>query len=87
MRHDTTLASALGRCDAGSVVLECRRPAAAAASSPSTCPEPAPSDGQEDVAISDGQEGVVAICCQLAPSGTLRPMVSKAWLGLGLGLG
>ena len=76
VRRDTTLAPALGRCDAGSVVLECRA-AAAAASSPPTCPEPAPSDGQEGVAI----------CCQLAPSGTLRPMVSKAWLGLGLGLG
>ena len=81
MRRDATLASALGRCDAGSVVLECRAPAAAAASSPPTCPEPCP-----EPAPSDGQEGV-AICCQLAPSGTLRPMVSKAWFGFGFGFG
>ena len=89
MRSDTTLASALGRCDAGSLVLECRAPAAAAAaaaaSSPEPCPEPcperAPSDGQEG-----GPQGV-AVCCQLAPSGTLRPMVSKAWFGFGFGFG
>ena len=63
VQRDTTLASALDRCDAGSVVLECTT--AAAGHSPPTCRELAPSD-------------CISICCQLAPSGTLRPMVSKA---------
>ena len=64
VQRDTTLASALDRCAAGSVVLECAA-AAAAGHSPPTCGELAPSD-------------CISICCQLAPSGTLRPMVSKA---------
>ena len=63
VRHDTALASALDRCAAGSLVLECC--AAAAARSPQACRELAPPD-------------CISICCQLAPSGTLRPMVSKA---------
>ena len=63
VQRDSTLAAALERCDAGSVVLECA--AAAAGHSPPTCGELAPSD-------------CISICCQLAPSGTLRPMVSKA---------
>ena len=48
---DSTLVVALGRCAAGSVVLECR---------------------------GEGGPDCISICCQLAPSGTLRPMVSKA---------
>lgn len=63
VRCDSTLASALDRCAAGSVVLECR--AAAAGHRPPACRQLAPSD-------------CISICCQLAPSGTLRPMVSKA---------